>query len=153
MSEVTIQLPVTARFNGPFCDATCAQRCKGCTWCKSNGKFMDIGRPVADINGCDHTIIISTALAYSYIRNRWCCENFGMGEVCEVTEQVYNIKLGLHTASYKIDGNLCAVDCPALVDGTCHRHYPEEIHSLDKRSDRYEREHSYVEMFGMGGVQ
>lgn len=66
MTEVTISIPVTAKFDGCYCETYC--RYIGNDWCKLDG-----------ITGRDDTPSLGNR-GYTKVRTRWCCETFGMGE-------------------------------------------------------------------------
>ena len=69
MIEVTISIPVTARFDGFECARDCVHFCG---WCNLVGVLAHANE--------------NPSLPYirdrqpTWIRPRWCCETFGMGE-------------------------------------------------------------------------
>lgn len=94
-TEVTIQIPVTARFDGCFCSPDCEHldwACVDCTIAKSVGGSddaytgNDVGQIAMDLVG--PTVYIDKDQGEAYIRTRWCCDHFGMGENQQAEEAI-----------------------------------------------------------------
>ena len=90
MTEVTRSIPVTARFDGCWCDL-----CKymnitddDCLCKISPDDINDLGN-VYDDTGHNYRYchVLSSPSRYQFIRTRWCCETFGMGEQVKEQEQ------------------------------------------------------------------
>ena len=85
MVTKTINIPVTAKYDGCFCSEECEHWCNGC--------YIDLlkdtpllGHPETDLlDGT--TMILPVEQGEGYIRTRWCCETFGMCEQVKEQEQ------------------------------------------------------------------
>ena len=78
MSEVTKLLPVTVRFDGCFCSEECEHWCEGCYIDLLTDTLL-IGHPKYDLMD-GPIVMIPQSQGDGYIRTRWCCETFGMGD-------------------------------------------------------------------------
>jgi len=70
-----------------------------------------------------------------------------------VSERGWNIRYGVRTVTYEIDGPLCGVECVARQhNDMCMRGYPEAIAILEQAEDgRHKRCEACVKAFGIDG--
>lgn len=100
VTEVTISIPITARFDGFECDNDCAHFCGGCT----------LVGVLAHANENPSLPYISDRQP-TWIRPRWCCETFGMGASETATPLIWT----------KIDGSTVDLDQNAIDNETLRR--------------------------------
>lgn len=77
-TSMTKLMPVTVRFDGCFCSEACEHWCGGC-YINPLADTPLLGYPKIDLMD-GPIVMIPQSQGHAYIRTRWCCETFGMGE-------------------------------------------------------------------------
>ena len=81
-TSVTISIPVTARFDGCWCSDECEHMSWASTGAEICSMHNDYCKYLGAVRRETYTVkpSISAEQLHSFVRTRWCCETFGMGE-------------------------------------------------------------------------